>query len=79
MLNVTWTFCILRFWHTIPVQFIVVAPAFLLVGGGYTVVIAVLYALAADVEPDANRCVYHEIVFEPALIDHTRASAFFLM
>jgi len=79
MLNVTWTFFILRFWHIIPVQFIVVAPAFLLVGGGYTVVIAVLYALAADVESDANRCVYHGTSFEPALIDQTRASAFFLM
>ncbi|KAN0099811.1 MFS general substrate transporter [Hyaloscypha variabilis] len=55
MLNVTWNFAILRFWRTIPVQFIVVAPLFLVIGGGYTVIIAVLYSIAADVESDAHR------------------------
>jgi MFS transporter, PCFT/HCP family, solute carrier family 46 (folate transporter), member 1 len=80
MLNVTWNFCVLRFWRTIPVQLIVVAPVFLLIGGGYTVVVAVLYAIAADVESDANRCVYLEAkpFFKPGLTDD-RASAFFLM
>jgi hypothetical protein len=57
MLNVTWNFAILRFWRTIPVQFIVVAPLFLVIGGGYTVIIAVLYSIAADVESDAHRFV----------------------
>ncbi|KAE9364733.1 MFS general substrate transporter [Stipitochalara longipes BDJ] len=55
MINVTWTFAILWFWRTIPVQFIVVAPVFLIIGGGYTVVIAVLYSIAADVESDEHR------------------------
>jgi hypothetical protein len=66
MMNVTWNFAILRFWRTIPVQLIVVAPLFLVMGGGYTVIIAVLYSIAADVESDAHRFVD----FRPGLWPH---------
>ena len=57
LLDFAWTFAILRFWRTIPVHSIVIAPIFLIIGGGYTVIIAVLYSIAADVESDAHRFV----------------------
>jgi PCFT/HCP family folate transporter-like MFS transporter 1/3 len=62
-LDVTWTYLILHFWHTIPaVRLIILAPAFMVIGGGYTVVIAVLYSIAADVESDANRYVCDRLI-----------------
>jgi len=61
-LDVTWTYMILRFWHTIPVRLIILAPAFMIIGGGYTVVVAVLYSIAADVESDANRYVCNRLI-----------------
>jgi hypothetical protein len=57
-LNINWTYFVLRFGHTIPVHLVLLAPVLLLIGGGYTVAIAVIYAIAADVESDANRFVY---------------------
>jgi PCFT/HCP family folate transporter-like MFS transporter 1/3 len=50
-----WTLAVLHFWKSIPVRAIFISPAFQIVGGGYNVISAVIFSMAADVESTENR------------------------
>lgn len=52
---------ILFFWHTMPVRLVLLAPIFLVIGGGYTVIVAVIYSIVADVESDTNRYAFDRL------------------
>jgi hypothetical protein len=52
-----WVVIILRSWPAVPVQFIVVAPALQIVGGGSSVLLAMAYSLIADAVSEPVRCV----------------------
>lgn len=54
-LTLAWTLAVLRFWKSIPVHAIFISPAFQIVGGGYNVISAVIFSMAADVESTENR------------------------
>ncbi|ROW15669.1 hypothetical protein VPNG_02111 [Cytospora leucostoma] len=50
-----WMMVVLRFWEQIPVYFTVASPAFQVVGGGTSVLLAMAYSLVADAVPNAIR------------------------
>ena len=60
---------VLRFWGQIPIQLFLLSHVFEIVGGGESVVLAMLYSIAADAVPDAERYVdsaqYDCISFTP--------------
>ncbi|GAP85022.2 putative general substrate transporter protein [Rosellinia necatrix] len=51
--SVAWTLLVLRL--ALPVELVLLGPAFALLGGGLTVALVVLYAVMADVNPPADR------------------------
>ncbi|KAI0446875.1 MFS general substrate transporter [Xylaria telfairii] len=57
--NVAWSLLVLRYWRTLPVQLILLGPAFDLIGGGLTMAIVVLYAIISDVNVPENRAMVY--------------------
>jgi hypothetical protein len=53
----TWVLFVVFMWRTLPAKSIIASSAFKLVGGGNNVVVAMFFALAADVTPPEYRCV----------------------
>jgi hypothetical protein len=52
-----WAFTVLYFHKTFPVRAVYVAPAFLVVGGGSTVISPMIMAIIAAAIPEDSRCV----------------------
>ena len=57
--NVLWSLCVLRFWHTVPLQLILVGPVLELIGGGLTMAIVILYSIISDVNAPEDRSDRH--------------------
>ncbi|KAI0409170.1 MFS general substrate transporter [Xylaria palmicola] len=56
---VAWSLLVLRFWRVLPVELILLASAFQLIGGGLAMAIVVLYAIMSDVSAPEDRAIMY--------------------
>lgn len=76
-MHIAWILIVLRFWETIPLNTIMLATLFQLIGGGTLVIIAVVFSIVADVEKEETGEI--DVPFGNSLLSESRASAFFRM
>lgn len=66
LLSCAFDMAVLFWWHIFPLYLIFVGPFFSIIGGGNAVLLAMVYAIIADISDEKDR--YRPLVYGQALV-----------